>query len=120
MDILKQLMIIFGVCLLSKAICLVLPISFPASVMCMVVMLVFLSFKLVKPRQIKETSEFLLSHMAFFFIPAGVSILEHYSKVEGKVLALLAVCALTTLITFLATAYTVMFMVKVQNKRKKA
>lgn len=120
MDILKQLAIIFGVCLLGKAICLILPISFPASVMCMSVMLFFLSFKLIKLTQIQRTAEFLLSNMAFFFIPAGVVIIENYSQVEGKVLGLLAVCALTTLITFLATAYTIMFIVKIQNKRKKA
>lgn len=118
MNILLQLSIVFGVCLLGEFICLYLPFSFPASVMCMIVMLVFLLLKFVKTTQIKEISEFLLGNMSFFFIPAGVSIIEHYEEVNGKIIALIAVCAISTLVTFLITAYTVIFVVKIQNKIK--
>lgn len=82
----------------------------------MVLMLLLLLTKIVKSKDIKQVSEFLLANMAFFFIPAGVGIMAHYDKIDGKILQLLAVCLLTTAITFVATAYTIMFVVKLQKR----
>ncbi len=68
----------------------------------------------------KETAEFLLGNMAFFFIPAGVGIIAHFDRLEGKIPALLLVVVLTTLITFAVTAYTIMLTAKLQNRGKQA
>jgi holin-like protein len=41
----------------------------------MLLLLIFLFTGILKQEQIAETADFLLNHMAFFFIPAGVGIM---------------------------------------------
>ena len=116
MKIFKQFAIILSVCLLSRFICLLLPFKFPASVMGMLIMFLLLFFKVIELKNIKHVSEFLLSNMSFFFIPAGVGILAHYEKIADKVVLLMFICAVTTLITFVVTAYTIMFVMNLQKR----
>lgn len=116
MKILLQIAIVFIICLLGEAIAVVLPITFPSSVISMILLFLLLLSKILKPEHIKEKTNFLLKNMAFFFIPAGVSIMNYYDVLKGNILKLLIICLLTTVITFLATAYTVKFVMKLQNK----
>ncbi len=117
MKILNQILIIFFLCLCGEAIAKILPISFPASVISMILLLILLIAKIIKPHQIKEVSEFLLQHMAFFFVPAGVYILGSFDEIRHSILPLFAVCFLTTVITFLVTVYTVMGVMKLMKKK---
>ena len=70
----------------------------------------------LKLRQIEDAADFLTKNMAFFFIPAGVEILENYKPVADKILPLLAVLVLTTVITFAVTAGTVHLCLAVQRR----
>ena len=54
--------------------------------------------------------------MAFFFIPAGVGILENFDQLKANLLLFLAVCVLTTFITFFVSAMTVRAMMALQKK----
>ena len=45
--------------------------------------------------------------MAFFFIPAGVSIINYFDVLKNAWLQLILVCVLSTVITFAVTAWTV-------------
>ena len=116
MKILKQLLIIFTVCLLGYLVSKLLPFSFPASVISMLIMLLLMLFHVIRPESIKETAEMLLGNMAFFFIPAGVNIIEHYDLIKGDLLSLFAVCFLSTFITFAITAFTVVGVIRMMGK----
>ena len=102
MRILAQIGIVLFVCLLGEAIAAVLPFPFPASVIGMVLLFLLLACKWLKPRHIQEKSNFLLSNMAFFFIPAGV----------GNLIPLLVICLVTTPLVFLVTGWTVQAVMK--------
>lgn len=119
MKILLQVAIMFGICLGGEAIASMLPISFPASVIGMIILFLFLLVKFIKPHHIKEKSDFLLKNMAFFFVPAGVGILKNYDLVKGSIIKLLIICIITTIITFVVTAYTIQGVVNLQNRRRK-
>ena len=116
MEILSQIGIFFGVCLAGEAAASVLPIPIPASILSMIWMFVLLCTKILHPKHIERKSNFLLSNMAFFFIPAGVGILEHYESVKGVILPLQAVCVITTVLTFAAASLTVRATVAVQKR----
>src|SRR5699024_4223569 len=77
MSVLAQLAVIFLVCLISEGICALLPIAFPAAVMAMVLLLLLLFGRAFKPEQLRESSDFLLDHMAFFFVPGCVSLIKY-------------------------------------------
>ena len=116
MKIIKQIGIVFSVCWLSVLVEKILPFAFPASVIGMILLFVCLLSGALKIEHIQEKSDFLLENMAFFFIPAGVGILENFDQLKANLLPFLAVCVLTTFITFFVSAMTVRDMVALQKK----
>ena len=119
MKIIYQIGIIFTLCWASEIIEGLLPFSFPASVIGMILLFILLAFRVLKVEHIREKSDFLLSNMAFFFIPAGVSIINYFDVLKGNVGKLLLICFFTTILTFAATAWTVRGVLRLQNRGKK-
>lgn len=118
MRILAQIGIVLGVCLVGEIIAEVLPFPFPASVIGMVLLFILLCTRVIKPYHIQGKADFLLKNMAFFFIPAGVGILEHFDELKSSLLPFAAVCVITTVITFFAAAITVKGVMALQGKGK--
>ena len=119
MKIIYQIVIIFTLCWASEIIEGLLPFSFPASVIGMILLFILLAFRVLKVEHIREKSDFLLSNMAFFFIPAGVSIINYFDVLKGNVGKLLLICFLTTILTFATTAWTIRGVLRLQNRGKK-
>lgn len=119
MKILKQFGVIFGVCWVSLVIEHYLPFSFPASVIGMILLLLCLLTGFLKIEHVQEKADFLLGNMAFFFVPAGVSIINYFDILKSTVLQLLVICvAVSTIVTFAVTAYAVTLTVKLMEKKK--
>ena len=87
MAILTQIGVVLGVCLVGELVAQVLPFPFPSSVIAMVLLFVLLCAKVIKPHHIRQKGDFLLKNMAFFFIPAGVGILENFDQLKANVCA---------------------------------
>ena len=118
MKIIKQIGIVMGLCWISLVMEKLLPFSFPASVIGMILPLICLFTGILKLEHIREKSDFLLSNMAFFFIPPAVSIVENLHYMEGKLAVLIFICFISIFTTFAITAWTVTAMVKWEEKRK--
>ena len=73
MNIMAELAIIFGICLVSEGISALLPIALPASVISMLVLLALLMAGIVKPRHIDRVCRFLVANMAFFFVAPALA-----------------------------------------------
>ena len=119
MKIIRQIGIIFTVCLLSQVIAEFLPFDFPASVIGMIFLFICLLTGLLKIEHIQEKSDFLLGNMAFFFVPAGVSIMNYFDILKSSAVQLLIICIVSTVITFAVTAYSVKLTMKLMDRRKK-
>lgn len=109
LKIITQVGIIFGVCWAAQIVEQALPFAFPASVIGMILMFLLLAFRVLKVDHIREKSDFLLGNMAFFFIPAGVSIINYFDVLKDWVFQLIFICIVTTVITFVVTAYSMRF-----------
>lgn len=118
MKIIKQIGIIFTVCWVSLVIEKILPFAFPASVIGMILLLICLMTGILKMEHIQEKADFLLENMAFFFIPAGVSIINYFDVLKNSVIQLIVICVVSTVVTFAVTAYTVTFTIRLMNRRK--
>ena len=118
MRILAQIGIVLFVCLLGEAIAAVLPFPFPASVIGMVLLLLLLLSGVLRVDHIREKSDFLLSNMAFFFIPAGVSVINYFDVLASALLPLLVICVVSTVLTFAVTAYAVRLTRLLMDRRK--
>jgi holin-like protein len=107
MKIVKQIGIVFAVCWISQIISRFLPFTFSASIIGMVLVLVLLLTGVLRVEHIQEKSSFLLSNMAFFLIPAGVSVMNYFDLIGRNILILVFICIVSTIITFSVTAFTV-------------
>jgi holin-like protein len=116
MKLLWQIGIILAVCFAGEGISLLLPFSFPASVITMIILFLLLTTKCIKSESLRESSSFMLNNMSLLFIPAGVGIMQLFDSIKDKILPLLAVCILSTIITFAATSFTVRFLVRLQDR----
>ena len=114
MKILTQLAIVFGICLVGECISAILPFAFPSSVIGMIILFLLMLVKIIKERHIKDVSQFMLKNMAFFFIPVAVSIMDNITYLQGHIMVFLLICIVATLLTFIATSYAVIGVMKLQ------
>jgi len=120
MKMMYQIGILFGVCLLGQAISVFLPISFPGSVLSMIILFLLLFFRVIKVDHIRQKADFLLKNMSFFFIPAGIGILSSFDLIRSSILPLITVIIVTTILTFGATALTVQGVIALQDRHAQA
>ena len=107
--LLAQLCLIMGVYAAGCALASVLPITLPGNILGMVLLLVLLGTHILKTKYISEACDYLIDNMSVFFIPAGVAIMGCFSILEAAAAKFAFVCIATTVIVFLATSYTVLF-----------
>lgn len=117
MSVLAQICVIFAVCLASEGIAAVLPFSFPASVIGMLLLLVLLGLKVVQPRQLEQTSSLLMDNMAMFFIPACVGIIRYADVLLANFWVIVLISILTTPLVFFVTGHVVQLTMKLMRRK---
>lgn len=115
-NILRQIGMIFLIYLMGESIATLLPIAIPGNIIGMLLMFLFLTLKWIKLQQVQTVGRFLLSHMAFLFIPAGVSIMESFELIKDDWFKIILICILTTIITFAATGVTAKGVITMQER----
>lgn len=118
MNIMGELALIFGLCLVGEGVAALLPVAFPASVISMVLLMVLLLTGVVKDRHIQTASHFLVANMAFFFLPSFVGLLEHIELLKSQLVPLLLIIVLTTPVVYLITGWTVRLLMLRHRNRK--
>ena len=118
MNIIRQIGIIFAVCWISQVVEAMLPFAFPASVIGMILLFLLLATGLLKLDHIREKADFLLANMAFFFLPAGVSILNYIDVLKSCAIPLVLICLISTVLTFGATAGSIRLTMRLLERRK--
>ena len=119
MNIMGELALIFGICLVGEGVAALLPVAFPASVISMVLLMVLLLTGVVKDRHIQTASHFLVANMAFFFLPSFVGLLEHIELLKSQLVPLLLIIVLTTPVVYLVTGWTVrLLMLRYRNRKE--
>ena len=112
-----QAAILFLICLLGEAIVSLFSLSFPSSVIAMILLFVLLLVGIIKRENVQEMIRFLQQNMSLFFIPSGVAIMNNISYLSQNLAAFLIICVISTIVTFAATAYTVQFVSKMMNRK---
>lgn len=118
MKILRQIVIIFGICLVSEGLCSVLPFSVSGSLISMLMIFILLLTGILKEEHIKETADFLIKIMAFTFGPLGVGAVMELSKSQDKLAAVILTILVTALITFLSGYFVAVLVIKIQKKKR--
>ena len=80
MNIMAEIAILCGVCLVSEGIAALIPVAFPASVIALLLLGLLLFTKILKPEHIQRLSGFLVANMACFFLPTCVGVMAPSSR----------------------------------------
>ena len=85
----------------------------------MLLMLVLLAAGVLKLDHVREKADFLLANMAFFFLPAGVSVINYFDVLRSSAAALVVICLVSTVVTFAATALSIRLTLRLLERRKR-
>jgi holin-like protein len=105
--LLKQFSIILSIYFLGELIQKTLGLPIPGNVIGMLILFFSLYTGIIKLNMIGKISDFLLENLAFFFLPAGISLITCFALLEGKWTTILVVSLLSTVITLAVTGLTV-------------
>lgn len=119
MSYLEQLGVLLGCCVAGDALSLLLRGRLPGNILGLTLLLVLLICGMVKPAHVADTADFLLRNMAILFLPACLGVLDIFADIKTEILGIIAVCALTTLCTAVATALTVHLVCRLQRRAGK-
>lgn len=119
MKLLRELLIILVFYFVGEILTKLLNLTVPGNIMGMILLLILLCTNVVKLEMVDTVANFLLEHLAFFFIPAGVGLLTSLVVINDSFIRLLIVCFISTIITIAVTALVVDFMTKETNKGAK-
>ena len=112
MNIMAEIAILCGVCLVSEGIAALIPVAFPASVIALLLLGLLLFAKILKPEHIQRLSGFLVANMAFFFLPSCVGVMEHAPIILGQLAPFLLISFLTTPLIYLVTGWSVQWLIR--------
>ncbi|MEF9991386.1 MAG: CidA/LrgA family protein [Romboutsia sp.] len=120
MRILNQLALILGIWAVGEYISSFIKeiIVIPGSIIGMIVLFLFLQFKIVKIETIKELSDFLLDNMAIFFIPSGVSLISSLKLIRDNIFVLTIAIAISTVVVMYVTGIVVEKMISKRVKER--
>lgn len=116
MRILRQVSLIFLICLLCEGIASLLPFPFPGSVLSMIVLFLLFALKVLKPDDIKETSGLLLGNMMLVFVPSFVSIMNYFDVLKHIAVQFILIIVVSTMVTFLVGGAVVSLVSRLQER----
>ncbi|MCB2288566.1 CidA/LrgA family protein [Clostridium sp. CS001] len=110
MKILRQMALLLLMLFIGDILNRVFKIPVPGSILGMILLLLALITGIIKLHQIEEICKFLLDHLSFFFIPAGVGLLSVTGLLKDSWYLLLLVCIITAILVMSVTALIVQFL----------
>ncbi len=114
MKIVRQFSIITLLALIGEGLHYLIPLPVPGSIYGMLLLLIALCLKIIKPEQIRETASFLIEIMPMMFIPAAVGLLE--SGNTADLVPMLIIIVISTVLVFGAAGLVTQAVIRAEKK----
>ena len=98
MKIIFQFLIIMVFAFVGELLHHFIPLPIPASIYGILLLFLALEFKILKVKDIKETSSFLIAIMPIMFLPPAVGIVESWGLIKGSWLSYVLVIGISTVV----------------------
>ncbi|MGL4850744.1 MAG: CidA/LrgA family protein [Clostridium sp.] len=118
MKLFREALIILIIYIIGEVISGLTHIPVPGNIVAMIILFIALCLKIVKVEQIDTISNFFLDHLAFFFLPAGVAVMNSFGLIKANIVQILIVCLVTTAITMTITGLAVQAIANKMEKKK--
>jgi len=119
MKFLKQLTLIFFICLIGEWLAKFLPFAFPGSIMAMIILSLLLLTRVIKEKDIQEVSDYLLEMLGLFIVPSSVIVIEHLELIQQIAIPLLIISLILLVLTFASCALTIRFVTKLMHSKNR-
>lgn len=107
MKMIRQFAIISIICFLGELLRSLLGLTIPGNVIGMILLLIFLCSGVIKLKQVEDMSNFLLDHLPFFFVPAGVGLIASMSIIKNCWQYVILIIVISTTVVMTITSITV-------------
>jgi holin-like protein len=119
MKIIRQIFIILAFYILGEIAALGVSALFPSvfvpgTILGMIFLLIALTAKVLPQNHVDGVGTFLTSNMAFFFIPAAVSVLEYFEVLKTAFWKIILIIVVGVFVSFFAVAGAVKLTMKMQ------
>lgn len=118
MKFMKQFGIILAVTFLGEALKYVIPLSIPASIYGLVLMLLALCTGILKLDQVKEAATFLIEIMPMMFIPAGVGLLNAWDTLKPVLIPIIVILFASTIVVMGVSGKVTQTMIEAEERKK--
>lgn len=109
---LRQLAVILFACFIGEILHAYLKLPIPGNVLGMLFLLFCLCTGIIKLEMVEEVSNFLLDHLAFFFLPAGVGLMTCFVILKGNWTAFISIIFISTIVVLAGTGITVQILMR--------
>ena len=120
MKYIKQICIIFGVCLIAEVMEYLIPLPVAASIYGLLLMLLALMTKVIKLKDVENVSDFLTGNMAILFIPATVGIMASVEEIKQMLIPLCVISVASTLLVMSVTGWVTQWIIRKRKDESKA
>lgn len=100
MKYVKQFAIILAATCAGEILKSLIGLPVPGSICGLVILLLLLIFRVIRPEQVRETGEFLIEIMSVMFIPVAVGLIASWDQVRGMLLPLCVIVPVSTVLVF--------------------
>lgn len=107
MKVLRQFGTILIILLTGEGVRILTGISIPGTVIGMVILFLLLVTGILKLEQIDMIAKFLLDHLAFLFVPAGVGLISSLDVIGEAWLPIMMIVIISTVLVVGVTGWTV-------------
>ncbi|MDD3123858.1 MAG: CidA/LrgA family protein, partial [Candidatus Izemoplasmatales bacterium] len=94
-------------------------IFIPGTILGMLLLVLALLLKVVKNEYVEDVGIFLTSNMAFFFIPAAVSVIEYFDLLKVSIIRILSLVIISLVVSFFSIMGSVKLTIFLQDQWKK-
>lgn len=115
MKILRQMILLLFIVFTGEILNKVVNIPLPGSVLGLIILFALLLTKIIKLEHIEETSDFLMKHLAVFFVPVGVGLLNIMGALRETWFILLVISVVSSILVMSLTA----LMVQILRRRRR-
>lgn len=112
MKLFREVLLVFGIAYIGDIISKTCHLPLPGSLIGMLILLLLLQFHVVRLAHVSTISNFLLGHLSFFFIPAGVALMAIFPMIQGIWPLIIILCIITTMITMGVSGWSIQMFMK--------
>lgn len=117
MKYVKQFGIILTISFVGEWLHYIVPLSVPASIYGLVLMLILLGTGAIKLAQVKETATFLIEIMSMMFIPAAVGLMNSWNMIRPRLLSYITVTFVSLIVVMIVAGKASQFIITRERKR---